>query len=363
MAIDLNGANAPASTTGVGRRIAAWFCRRTFGANTAKSSTDRQLAEQLRRGLLTDFRAIPKPPAEDTEKSALYANALTLLADTNVSWPDIYEAQKIKAYVLPDASLTANLEREIEEAKALDLNITRTSERLENPNQSSALEQREYLVGLVSDIQWERKKRFTCRALRAEYVSKVCHMTLIVGTLFFGALVWTVFANDPTSWLSKAINGNFWYPGLILAIFSGVLGAWFSLLVSIDKRLSGLSLDELRVAQEISTLVGRLIFGAASAVIFYFLLQSGLFSATILPDISQISFSQLNLPTTPDDIPLRDQALYGGIESDAASWFPSADLCLLIIWGVLCGFSEKLIPAALSRNADTASSAMGASEQ
>ena len=344
---------------GKGGRALGWLSRQIFGPNTAKNSTDKQLAEQLRRGLMTDFRAIPKPPAEDVEKATLYDHAVTLLDNEDVTWPDIYEAQKIKAYVLPDDIVAASLEREIEEATALEIDLTRTSERLQHPNEPSAAEKREFLVSLVSDIQWERKKRYTCRALRAEYVNKVCHMTLMVGSLFFGALIWTVLANDPTSWLSKFIDGNFWYPGLVIAIFSGVLGAWFSLLVSIDKRLSGLSIDELRVAQEISTLIGRLIFGAASAVIFYFLLQSGLFSASILPDISQISFAQLNLPTSPDDVSLRDQAIEGSIESDAGSWLPSPDLCLLIIWGVLCGFSETMIPAALSRNADNASSSIG----
>ena len=71
--------------------------------------------------------------------------------------------------------------------------------------------------------------------------------------------------------------------------------------------------------------------------------------AEILPEIREIGFEQLNLPRGSEPT-LREQAISGEIASSIDAWLPSTDLCLLIVWCVLCGFSEKMIPAALSQN-------------
>lgn len=333
-----------------------WPFRLFFATQSSDETASRNLAEQFRRSLLTDLRAMPRPGDTAPEHVLLYDQALSLLTNTDSMWPDIYEAQKIIAHLTPDGALNAALEREIIEADGLKIDTTQTRQRIRMaaPDGPDAEEKRAYLGILVSDVQWERKKRFARRTLRACYVERVCYLTFLVGSIFLGGLIWTVYANDPKHDLFAFVSENLRYPGLIIAIASGILGAWFSMLVSIDKRLSGLTLDELRVAQHITSLAGRLIFGAASAVIFYFLLQSGLFSAEILPNISEIGFEQKNLPTN-NEPSLRDLAISGEIDSATASWLPKADLCLLIVWGVLCGFSEKLVPAALTRHAETGS--------
>ena len=334
--------------------IRPWLLSRlVFGSAEADGFVTRKLAEQFRRSLLTDFEAIPRPGDDTPEHATLHDKGIALLKNHDAPWADIDEAEKIKAHILPEGAIDAALERELDEAAGLKINTARMAARVRTPapDGPDSDEKRQYLGSLVSDVQWERKKRFACRSLRACYVTRVCRMTLIVGPIFFAALIWTTYANNPQSSLYTFIHGNLRYPGLIIAIASGILGAWFSMLVSIDKRLSGLTLDELRVAQRISSLIGRMIFGAAAAVIFYFLLQSGLFDAEILPDVRDIGFEQMNFPAA-DASTLREMTVSGEIGSNTSSWLPSTDLCLLIIWCVLCGFSEKLIPAALSRNAD-----------
>jgi uncharacterized integral membrane protein len=231
-----------------------------------------------------------------------------------------------------------------------------------------AIEGRALLVNLVADVTLERHKRHLRRHLRSRYMKKVCIWTIAVGSVFFLALAWDAMANQKDTFVYQFASKYLRYPGLLMAIASGILGAWFSMLVSAEKRLSGLSLEELRSAQSNYTLIGRMIFGASAAVIFYFLLRAGLIEADILPDISEVGFEAVGV-SDEQAIIVREMMRGGitscyegdvegsgsGIVTSFGRFLPSQNMCLLIVWGVICGFSEKLIPATLTRNADAAS--------
>jgi len=347
-----------------------------------------KLAEQFRRSMLIDFKSIPPPDPSDTVHAELYRQGLAMLEKDGFCWQNGYEAQQIKVRLVSDSNIEVELARVMKYAQKFGIDVTDIASLLTPPDQDADEQEiatrysqiRAHLSYLISDIQWEEQKKFARRALRAEYVKSVCKTTWIVGTLFFSALAWTVlmsrdgfreglfgllpFYGETTTTAAQAATdgagtqaaeaGNkkfdlFRYPGLLLAIASGVLGAWFSMLVSIDQRLSGLSLEELRVARKKDSLWARLIFGGAAAVIFYFLLRSKMINGTVLPDLNGIGFVEpVFLPATESDgVTNTSEAIVG-----AAELIPSIQLCLLVVWCVIVGFSEKLIPAALTRNAD-----------
>ena len=343
-----------------------WPARKIFGEENADQLISDKLSEQFRRSLQTDFTAIAYPGDERPELQKLYDRGVSLLSNTEATWQDIYEAQQIRTRLIPDDELTAALQRELGQAHHLNMDTAAIAMRL-NPGETGGdgltpAEARTHLVNLVGDVQWERHKRYLRRRLRSSYMMKVCRSTLIVGPIFFLALIWGVMANRDGNTISNFANDFLRYPGLLVAISSGILGAWFSMLVTVDKRLSGLTLEELRVAQNASTLIGRMIFGASAAVIFYFLLRSGLVSATILPNIEQIGFdaiSDVDAKKAPSNATAaadaNNAADAASTEKPAATikgYVPSTNLCLLVIWSVLCGFSEKLIPSALNKSAD-----------
>lgn len=320
-----------------------------------------KLGEQFRRSLLTEFRAIPAPDASDRVALDLYRRGLDLLREENFTWQNAYEAQQIKVHLLPETDLQVEIARALKQAHKHGIDTTDIVAMLEQPEEGTTADEktawlarlRVRLSHLVSDIQWEQQKGFIRRELRACYVRSICLATIGVGVLFFAALFWTVMMSDIDLRLSiynafgildiDSTPDYFRFPGFFIAMASGVLGAWFSMLVSVDKRLSGLSLEELRVAQRSSSLIARLIFGAASAVIFYFLIRSNMIDGAILPDMEKVGFTQL-APTSAESVDP------GGPGIDTlAGYLPSLDFCLLVVWCVIAGFSESFIPAALSR--------------
>lgn len=340
-----------------------------FGGSNIDKKVSVKLNEQIRRSLMTDFSALPIPDGTAPERLALYERGIRLLTTDPATWQDIYEAQQIRAHLLPEAELTVALQREMDQGQAIGMDISSVATRLDVGDTSGGLDKsdaRAHLVHLVADVSLERHKRHLRRRLRSSYMTQVCRWTLVVGPFFFLSLLLGILTNVKQFSLYEYSYDYMRYPGIFISITSGVLGAWFSMLVSVEKRLAGLSLEELRAAQSPFTLIGRMIFGASAAVIFYFLLRAGLVESVIFPDITKLGFETIR--TTTDEarrvIELfsNTAAIYQGdvqgsgtgVTTAIGGFLPSTYMCLLIIWCVICGFSEKLIPTALSRNADAA---------
>ncbi len=336
-----------------------------------------KLAEQFRRSLFIDFKSLTPPDPSNVQNTELFERGLQMLEEEGFTWQNGYEAQQIKVRLVSDDQLHVELIRAMKFAQSLKVDTTDLAHLL-TPLDADATDEevatrhsqlRSHLAYLVSDIQWAEQKKFARRKLRARYVKSVCMTTWVVGLMFFVALAWTVLMSQDgfrsglfgtLPFVGENSPDLFRYPGLLLAIASGVLGAWFSMLVSIDKRLSGLTLDELRVAQKVTSLWARLIFGGAAAVIFYFLLRSEMIDGSVLPDLNGIGFVKPELidetrPSGNERISSGETKVKG-----IANFIPSIQMCLLIVWCVIVGFSEKMIPAALTKNAEKVSETGGA---
>ena len=113
----------------------------------------------------------------------------------------------------------------------------------------------------------------------------------------------------------------------------GLLGAFFSRLISLKLTTEGLTLEEAENRFSIISLSIRGAVGTLGAVIFYFAMRSGII-AGIAPDFTKFSFE-----------PTYMQALLANTEV----LLPSKDWSLLILWSFIAGFSEKLVPESLSK--------------
>ena len=137
------------------------------------------------------------------------------------------------------------------------------------------------------------------------------------------------------------------YPGLIVAMASGFLGATFSMLLQSRNRASEGTLDDVSAASSWRTLTVRGSVGLGGAVILYFFFRSGLLDGNLWPDLNELGFDQLVEKVGENQIPF-------------GLWVvPNEDWCLLIIWCFIAGFSETFVPNILvqtqARSTTTAS--------
>lgn len=122
------------------------------------------------------------------------------------------------------------------------------------------------------------------------------------------------------------------YPGLLVAMASGLFGATFSMLVKYRARAAQGSEDDLQAALAWYTLLTRASVGLGASAVLYFFFESGLLNGTLWPNLAQLKF---------------EVSQVGG--SGATAVVPNKDWCLLVIWTFLAGFSESLVPNILTQ--------------
>jgi hypothetical protein len=113
---------------------------------------------------------------------------------------------------------------------------------------------------------------------------------------------------------------------------AGFFGATFSMLWNSRNRASQGTLEDLSAACSWTTLTVRGAVGLGAAAILYFFFRSGLLDGNLWPDINELGFDMLGETKEGEKVDLERQLV------------ANEDLCLLIIWCFLAGFSETLVP-------------------
>jgi hypothetical protein len=115
---------------------------------------------------------------------------------------------------------------------------------------------------------------------------------------------------------------------LVTVIGMGVVGAFFSRLTRFQTDFSGLRFAEITNNYRIWVLVVRLLCGGIGAIIFYYLLRSGMLKSAVLPDWAALDMSR----------PSSDPKLT-----------PVTEWSKILVWSFLAGFSERLVSSSLDK--------------
>lgn len=138
--------------------------------------------------------------------------------------------------------------------------------------------------------------------------------------------------------------------GLTLVAGFGLLGAYFSRVMSFQSKLAMIGFEDVTNVYQFRMLALRLIYGAIGAVILYFLLRGHILGGSVFPDLSQISIGEQPVyKAGVDGITLVKKDGGGGYEPAGLILTPTPDLAKLLVWSFVAGFSERLIPETLER--------------
>ena len=192
-------------------------------------------------------------------------------------WHKAYEIERLLIDIYDEETLKLELKKCVVEAKPVlsedDNKFYETEFQVADP----IPEQRSLLNRLINDLQW----RYTITECQRYFSRSLRKRTGIafVGSIALFLLV-VIFLNKLENFSADVSNG-------LIAMTAGFFGACFSMLVSIKKRLSEVSFDDLKVLSKWPPIMTRAIIGPGAALIIFYMLQAELLTGSMFPDFNQ----------------------------------------------------------------------------
>lgn len=237
-------------------------------------------------------------------------------------WVKLYEVEQRLIDKMPAEQLPAEGTRRLLESKALGV---RSVAELEKKFSEADTEpkQRAVLWTIVDDLHWRYVKRGLDRASR----KRAAKLFYWVGTLTLVPFLIVLLAflrDDPANWI-----GNI---HILLALYFGLIGAFLSRIIAFQSSLDTIDFDLIDRDFSGWSLTIRLLTGVMGALVMYLLIRSGLLGGSIFPSKN---FAE---------------GLWQSVQADVSKYaLPGIDFAKLVVWSIVAGFSERLIPDQLAR--------------
>jgi hypothetical protein len=127
---------------------------------------------------------------------------------------------------------------------------------------------------------------------------------------------------------------------ILAVVFAmGVLGAIFSRVAAFQTKFSTLRLETDTGQFHGRVLLVRLLYGGIGAIIFYYVLRSGLLHSHFVPDWSVLDVSRPPTGVSPQKL----------APTPALVPAPATEWSKLLVWSFVAGFSERLVSKSLDK--------------
>jgi hypothetical protein len=235
-----------------------------------------------------------------------------LSPDRLPSWDDAYEIEQLFALLYSEKALLSEFSTRLEDARSVLGRDRANYYRRQRESTASSGELRQLLGTLIGDIQWS----YRLDEARRWWARRATNLFITVTVLFGAMLVYVIvdYGTDAATQPSVAAPLT-----IALTATAGAWGATLSMISSLRTRLQGLQLRDLRMISAQTILLSRALIGVGAGLVLYLFLTSGLLEGSLFPV----------LEGTGGALALRDFAL-------------------LVIWAVVAGFSETLVPDLLT---------------
>jgi hypothetical protein len=289
-----------------------------------------------RTNLEVRLRCIDETSLQTESQKRTYAAVSEILNsevdESDAAWDDAYRAERMIETLLSGIPLRQEIAARLDDLAFDDLveagrfrvqfeAITKTSSDSQAPADDTVL--RSLLLRIMERLQWHHKKRHLSRPIRKQATKNILWCILVAFLLTI--LPYVAF------WLDSRVAPYWTLFALYTASVSGLLGAFFSRLLTIQRDWSRMPLDEIFLNREISYSLLRAGVGVCGALVMFFFFKSGLIEGALFPKLENMKMDLVQA--------------YG---SDMAFAVPSKDLALVTVWCFLAGFSESLVPGLLA---------------
>jgi hypothetical protein len=235
----------------------------------------------------------------------------------NQTWKSVdYVKQQLVEYYSEEL-LDLELEKAISKAKSYKL--TKRGVPLDINIKTAPIEKKRMaLLNIIQELQWSFEVFRQSRA----YISLIgVRVSIAFITLFFLFFLPNAFPKI-AAFLNIATGEHSEF--LYTAIITGMLGATFSKLITLQKTYGSMQLNELRFAYKTSAILFRIFIGAGAGLVLFYLLQGHLLGGELFPAF-------------PDVDPI------------GKPYLDNKSNALLIVFSFIAGLSENFIPSILSK--------------
>lgn len=267
-------------------------------------------------------------------------------------WTEAFRLERLLALIEPAETLFGETTRRIKEA--IDENVpganalkssldtaktTLAADPAAPPSRETELFLRMLLLETLEELHATYLTRFLARPELKTATLRTIRVGLLAFSLFLAPYVYAFFNRAPPVFAL--------FP-LWSALTAGLFGAFFSRLMSLQTNFGGGSLDVIKDAREWTYILSRGFVGICGALIVFFFLRLGLLEGSLVPNIERAG------------LPIPNPGLVSNPETGGAGLIvPPRDLCLLVVWCFLAGFSERLVPNVLATTEKTLNNAIG----
>jgi hypothetical protein len=325
--------------------------------NTPISRAGFDMLRLYRTNLEVRLGCIDEASLQTPNQKETYASVTDLLkweteqssAESEAAWDEAYRAERMIEMLLSGIQLRQEIAARVDElafdnpveAERFRVHfeaIAKSSSESHTTADDTVL--RSLLLRIMERLHWHAKKRFLSRPIRRQATKNIlwCMLAAFALAVLPYVAVWvdSQTATDlSTYWTLFA---------LYTALVSGLLGAFFSRLITIQHDWAGMTLDEVFLHREFSYSLLRAGVGVCGALVAFFFFKAGLIEGALFPKFDKMSMEKI---VSPD----------GSLAM--AFVVPSKDLALVTVWCFLAGFSEKMVPSLLSNTERQLSEATG----
>lgn len=334
------------------------FRQRTrLNGKTSIECASYYMLQLYRTNLEVRLRAIDESSLQTGGRRQIYASAIALLRDagdeetSEIEWDDVYKAERMIALLLSGKELRYEIGARLQELSSekpseadrlrreYDALLRPAADSGATPADDGVL--RLFLVRLMELLHSIAKKKTLIRPIRKQATRNILALVMAAFLLVIFPYIYLVF--DYNAKAPEAIDRirSVWSLfALYTALAAGLLGAFFSRLLSLNNQWSTTDLDEVFLHREFAYTLLRAGVGMCGALIVYFFLQSGIIEGSLFPDFNKLAIKFIT--PAPSATAAAGESLLGMVLT-----VPSTDLALLIVWCFLAGFSERLVPSIL----------------